>query len=206
VIAHLEGVLMEKAPTRVLLGVNGVGYEALIPLSTFSRLPGEGESVALRIHTHVREDALQLYGFFTQGERAAFELLLHASRIGPRLAQTILSGIEAEALVAAIRDGDAAALRAVPGVGAKTAERIVVELRDRAADLAREGGSLRSANSQGDRAPARSEARQQLVSALSNLQIPKAKAERVGAEVCEQLGESAAIEDLVRAALRRLAK
>ena len=205
-IAHLEGVLLEKAPTRVLLGVNGVGYEALIPLSTFSRLPAEGESVALRIHTHVREDALQLYGFFTQGERAAFEMLLHASRIGPKLAQTILSGIEAQALVAAIRDGDAPALRAVPGVGVKTAERIVVELRDRAEDLARASGDLRTATARGSQAPARSETREQLVSALVNLQIPKAKAERVSADVSEALGESAAIEDLVRAALRRLAK
>ena len=205
-IAHLEGVLLEKAPTRVLLGVNGVGYEALSPLSTFSRLPDEGETVALRIHTHVREDAFQLYGFYTRGERAAFEMLLHASRIGPKLAQTILSGIDARALVAAIRDGDAPALRAVPGVGAKTAERIVVELRDRAEDLARASGSFRSAAARGSRAPARSETREQLVSALVNLQIPKARAERVSADVTEQLGESAAIEDLVRAALRSLAK
>jgi Holliday junction DNA helicase RuvA len=205
-IARLEGVLLEKSPTRVLLAVNGVGYEALIPLSTFTRLPDEGKTVALRIHTHVREDAFQLYGFFSQGERAAFELLLHASRIGPKLAQTILSGIEAGALVVAIRDGDAAALRAVPGVGAKTAERIVVELRDRAEDLARVGVDFPRDSGRGDRASAQSETRHQLVSALLNLQTPKGKAEGVSADVIEALGESAPIEDLVRAALRRLAK
>ena len=205
-IARLEGVLLEKAPTRVLLGVNGVGYEALIPLSTFTRLPDEGKTVALRVHTHVREDALQLYGFFTESEQMAFELLLHASRIGPKLAQTILSGIEAETLVAAIRDGAAASLRAVPGVGAKTAERIIVELRDRAEDLAGASVDLRRASGRGSPPSAQGEVRRQLVSALLNLQTPKAKAERVGAEEIEALGESTAIEDLVRAALRRLAK
>jgi Holliday junction DNA helicase RuvA len=199
-------VLLEKSPTRVLLDVGGVGYEALVPLSTFSRLPDEGKTVALQIHTHVREDALQLYGFASRGERAAFELLLHASRVGPKLAQTILSGIDAGALVAAIRDGDAAALRAVPGVGAKTAERIVVELRDRAEDLA---GSRIEFQQEGGRGPApsaQSELRHELVSALLNLQIPKAKAEHVSADVIGELGESAVIEELVRAALRRLAK
>ena len=205
-IARLEGVLLEKSPTRVLLDVRGVGYEALIPLSTFTRLPDEGKTVALRIHTHVREDAFQLYGFFSEGERAAFELLLHASRIGPKLAQTILSGIEAAALVTAIRDGDVTALRAVPGVGAKTAERIVVELRDRAEDLARVSVDFHREPGGGSRPSAQSEIRHQLVSALLNLQTPKAKAERVSDEVIEALGGSAAIEDLVRAALRRLAK
>jgi Holliday junction DNA helicase RuvA len=205
-IARLEGVLLEKTPTRVLLDVNGVGYEALIPLSTFTRLPDEGKTVALRIHTHVREDAFQLYGFFTQREREAFEMVLYASRIGPKLAQTILSGIEAGALVNAIRDGDAAALRAVPGIGAKTAERMLVELRDRAEDLAGASGDLRPGSSREPEPPARSETRHQLASALRNLQIPKAKAEAVSAEVLEELGEATAIEDLVRAALRRLAK
>ena len=205
-IAQLEGVLLEKAPTRVLLDVNGVGYEVLIPLSTFTRLPDEGKTITLRIHTHVREDAFQLYGFFTQGERVAFELLLHASRIGPKLAQTILSGIEAGALVVAIREGDAAALRAVPGIGAKTAERMVVELRDRAEDLAGVSADFRVASGHGPQRPAQSETRHQLVSALLNLQVPKAKAERVSADVLEALGESAPIEDLIRAALRRLAK
>jgi Holliday junction DNA helicase RuvA len=160
----------------------------------------------LRIHTHVRDDVLQLFGFATGGEQAAFQLLLHASRIGPKLAQTILSGIDAEALVAAIRDGDAASLRAVPGVGAKTAERIIVELRDRAEDLSAASVELRREPGRPAPPSAESETRRELVSALLNLQTPRAKAERVGAEVIEALGEAAAIEDLVRAALRRLAK
>ena len=100
-IARLEGRLLERTPTRVVIDVGGVGYEALIPLSTFSRLPDEGKTVALRIHTHVREDALLLFGFATELERAAFGLLLHAGRVGPKLAQAILSGLDAATLVRA---------------------------------------------------------------------------------------------------------
>jgi Holliday junction DNA helicase RuvA len=203
VIARLEGVLVERTPTRVVVDVRGVGYEAWIPLSTFVRLPDEGKTVVLRIHTHVREDALQLYGFATDRERAAFELQLHASRVGPRLAQTILSGMEADALLAAIGGGDVAALKSVPGVGAKMAERIVVELRDRVADLvgalpAPGPGVLPGAEPVGPRAA--------LVSALQNLQMPRARAERVADEVVGALGEEAPIETLVREALRRLAR
>lgn len=200
-IARLEGVLVERTPTRVLVDVRGVGYEAWIPLSTFVRLPDEGKTVVLRVHTHVREDALQLYGFATDRERAVFELLLHASRVGPRLAQTILSGIEADALLTAIGAGDVVALKAVPGVGAKTAERIVVELRDRVGDVAAAPsgpGAVTATEPVGPRAA--------LVSALQNLQTPRARAERVADEVVEALGEEAPIETLLREALRRLAR
>jgi Holliday junction DNA helicase RuvA len=120
----------------VLVDVNGVGYEVFIPFSTFAALPDVGKTVALRIHTHAREGALQLFGFATAVERTAFELLLRASRVGPKLAQTVLSGIEPADLLQAIRDGNAAPLRAVPGVGAKMADRILVELRDRVDELA----------------------------------------------------------------------
>ena len=135
-IARLEGVLLERAPTRVLVDVNGVGYEVFVPFSTFAALPDVGKTVALRIHTHAREGALQLFGFATAVERTAFELLLRASRVGPKLAQTVLSGIDPADLLAAIRDGNPAPLRAVPGVGAKMADRILVELRDRVDELA----------------------------------------------------------------------
>lgn len=203
-IARLEGRLLEKTPTRVLVDVSGVGYAAEIPLSTFERLPEEGKTVALRVHTHVREDALQLFGFASEAERSVFELLLHASRVGPRLAQTILSGIEAASLVHAIRGGDVAALKAVPGVGAKTAERIVVELRDRAAALdappAAEGAPPPAP------APAEPETQREVVSALQNLQIARARAERVAGEVVEALGAETPLEALVREALRRLAR
>jgi len=201
-IARLEGILLERSPTRVLLDVGGVGYEALIPLSTFTRLPDEGKTVSLRIHTHVREDAFLLFGFATERERSVFSLLLHASRVGPKLAQTILSGIEADVLVSAIRSGDALTLRSVPGVGAKMAERIVLELRDRVDEF------VADAPASGAAAPAADEAgpRSHLVSALQNLQIPKAKAERVAEQVFAELGAEEPIEGLVRAALQRLGR
>jgi Holliday junction DNA helicase RuvA len=203
-IARLEGVLLEKSATRVVIDVGGVGYEALIPLSTFGRLPDEGKTVALRIHTHVREDALQLFGFATELERAAFALLLHASRVGPKLAQTILSGIEASALVRAIERGDVATLRSVPGVGGKLAERIIVELRDRVIELADVGDDAAAGPA---RAGASEDARRsELVSALVNLQTPRPKAERVAEEVVGASSADAPIEALVRAALQRLAR
>ena len=203
-IARLEGTLIERSPTRVVIDVGGVGYEALIPLSTFARLPDEGKTVALRIHTHVREDALLLFGFATALERAAFALLLHASRVGPKLAQTILSGIDASVLVRAIERGDVTTLRSVPGVGAKLAERIIVELRDRVAELVEVAREPATAS-----APARRDEdgrRSELVSALVNLQTPRPKAERVAEEVVSDRGADAPIEELVRAALQRLAR
>ncbi len=203
-IARLEGVLLERTPTRVVIDVGGVGYEALIPLSTFARLPDEGKTVALRIHTHVREDALQLYGFATALERAAFALLLHASRVGPRLAQTILSGIDAAVLVRAIERGDVATLRSVPGVGTKLAERIIVELRDRVAELV-DVVSEPAERAAATRTPFDGR-RTELVSALVNLQTPRPKAERVAEEVLAEHGAEAPIEELVRAALQRLAR
>jgi holliday junction DNA helicase RuvA len=201
VIARLEGVLVERTPTRVVIDVGGVGYEALIPLSTFTRLPEEGKTVALRIHTHVREDTFVLFGFATERERAVFELLLHASRVGPRLAQTLLSGLEADVLARAIRSGDVVALKSVPGVGAKTAERIIVELRDRVDEELAAVGRAREAGGLAD-----DELRAQLVSALVHLQTPRGRAERVAEEVIEASGQDAPIEALVRAALQRLAR
>ena len=202
-IGRLEGVLLERAPTRVVIDVAGVGYEAQIPLSTFGRLPDEGKTVALRIHTHVREDALLLYGFATELERTSFELLLHASRVGPKLAQTVLSGIEAPALLRAIQSGDVTTLKGVPGIGAKTAERIVVELRDRAAEVAAvEDSGLAAAPAEA----AADDARTELVATLLNLQTQRAKAERVADAVLAELGEDARIEELVRAALKALSR
>jgi Holliday junction DNA helicase RuvA len=204
VIARLEGLLLERTPTRVVIDVGGVGYEALIPLSTFSRLPDEGKTVALRIHTHVREDALLLFGFATELERAAFGLLLHASRVGPKLAQAILSGIDAATLVRAIQRGDVATLRSAPGVGAKLAERIVVELRDRV-------GELVGIDADAEARPAPERAvddarRGELVSALVNLQTPRPKAERVAEDVVGACSAETPIEELVRAALQRLSR
>ena len=137
-IARLRGKLVEKEPARIVLDVNGVGYEVFVPLTTFTSLPANGTDVAIDIHTHVREDALALYGFSSRQERRVFERLIGISGIGPRLAVTILSGGSVEGLVTAIRRGDLGRLTAIPGVGKKTAERIVVELRDTLQDLSEE--------------------------------------------------------------------
>jgi Holliday junction DNA helicase RuvA len=206
VIGRLEGVLQELAPTRVVIDVAGVGYEVLIPLSTFAELPDPGKSVALHIHTHVRESAIQLFGFHTQAERIAFELLLRASRVGPKLAQTILSGISPAELLEAIRAGNVAVLRAAPGVGSKVAERILVELRDRAQELevavapAPAGGGPAAASA------ATGQMREQTLSALVNLGYPKAQAERAVEATGAELDPDATLERWVRVSLGRLAR
>ena len=132
-IGMLRGKLLEKRPNQVLLDVNGVGYQVQIPLSTFAGLGVLHAEATLLIHTHLREDQLSLYGFVTAREKQCFELLLSASGVGPSLALKILSGMNIEELVPAIRKGDLAQLVRIPGVGKKTAERIVVELRDKLA-------------------------------------------------------------------------
>jgi Holliday junction DNA helicase RuvA len=131
VIAHLRGRILEKQPNRIVVDVGGVGYDVSVPLSTFYGLGEPGGEIALRIHTHVREDALALYGFATRLEQDLFERLISISGIGPKVALAVLSGIEPPELVRAIERADLARLTAIPGVGKKTSERIVVELKDR---------------------------------------------------------------------------
>jgi len=131
VIAHLRGRIFEKHPNRLVLDINGVGYDVFVPLSTFYGLGEPGTETALRIHTHVREDALVLYGFATLLEQELFERLIGVSGIGPKVALAVLSGIEPVELIRAIERGDLARLTAIPGVGKKTSERIVLELKDR---------------------------------------------------------------------------
>jgi Holliday junction DNA helicase RuvA len=154
-IAHLRGKLAQKDPARVIVDVNGVGYEVFVPLTTFAALPEAGSEVSIDIHTHVREDLIALYGFSTRRERTIFEKLMTISGIGPKLAVTILSGGSVEDLVTAIKRSDLARLTAIPGVGKKTAERIVLELKDKLRDFA-EG-------------PARSTVEVDVLSALENL-------------------------------------
>ena len=132
-IGHLTGRLIDKQPNRILVDVNGVGYELHVPLSTFYGLGETGETVSVKVHTHVREDALVLFGFVTKLELQVFELLISISGVGPRLALAVLSGIEPPELVAAIKNGDVDRLTRIPGVGKKTAERIGLELKDRLA-------------------------------------------------------------------------
>lgn len=130
-IAHLRGTLLSKRPGQAIVETNGVGYDVAISVPTFSGLPTAGSPVALHIHTHVREDALQLYGFMQLSEKQLFEKLITVSGIGPKLAMTILSGMPAEEMAGAIRGNDVARLTRIPGIGKKTAERMVLELRDK---------------------------------------------------------------------------
>ncbi len=212
-IARLEGLLRERTPDRAVIDVCGVGYEVSIPLSTFTELPDAGKTVALHVYTHVREGAIQLFGFHTPVERRAFELLLRANRVGPRLAQTVLSGITPAGLLDSIRSGDTGPLCSVPGVGARVAERILVELRDRtdalAEALAQSGDAPahhRVRDAGDDTAPETSDARQQALSALLNLGYPKPHAERVLEAAAADAGTDAPLEDWIRAALKRLAR
>ena len=206
-IAYLAGVLREKTPSRVVVDVAGVGYEVFVPLSTFTELPDDGKTVALRVHTHVRDDAIVLYGFHSARERSAFELLIRTSGIGPKLALGILSGMEPNRLLSAIASGDLEALRRVPGVGLKTAERIVVELRERAAELALESGT--GTTERGARASAaepQNELQEQAVSALLNLGYTRSQALRVVEEALGEAGSALDLEALLRGALRRLSR
>jgi Holliday junction DNA helicase RuvA len=163
VIAHLRGRLARKDPARVIVDVNGVGYEVFIPLTTFTALPDTGSDVSIDVHTHVREDVIALYGFSTRRERSIFEKLMTISGIGPKLAVTILSGGSVEDLVSAIKRGDLARLTAIPGVGKKTGERIILELRDKFQDFAE--------------AQPKSSAEADVLSALENLGYNRALAE-----------------------------
>lgn len=141
VIAHIRGSILSKSPNAVIVDCAGVGYELLISVATFTELRGEGQEARLHVHTHVREDALQLFGFAELAEKRLFEKLLTISGVGPKLAITVLSGISADRLVAAIRGSDLATLTKIPGIGKKTAERIVLELKDKLDALAVPGAA-----------------------------------------------------------------
>ena len=194
-IGRLEGKLAEKTPEAVLVDANGVGYDVRIPLSTFLELPDEGKIVRFRVHTYVREDQLQLFGFLSEQERSLFRLFLSVSGVGPRLALALLSGLPVPRVVRAIRERDLAALRSIPGVGNKTAERILVDLRDKVGRLV--GVELPT--------PA-GEAEEATVSALVNLGYARGQAEKAVSVALEQLDDAPAIEDLIREALRAAAR
>jgi len=200
VIAQLRGRILEKHPNRVIVDVNGVGYEVSVPLSTFYVLGDAGADVALRTHTHVREDALALYGFATLLEQELFERLIGVSGIGPKVALAVLSGIEPLDLIRAIERGDLARLTAIPGVGRKTAERIVLELKDRlprpqVAAAALGGGAMAAA----------SDVRDDVLSALVNLGYHRPLAEKAAASAVQSVPD-AGFERTLKQALRELAK
>jgi holliday junction DNA helicase RuvA len=168
-IALLRGVLLEKHPNQAIVEAGGVGYDVTIPVSTFTKLPEAGTEVRLKIHTHVREDALALYGFLTLDEKALFEKLISVSGIGPTLAVKILSGLAAPDLILSIRRGEVEKLVKVPGVGKKTAERMVLELRDKLPATAGEPGT--------PQAETLSPVDQDVLSALLNLGCAHSQAE-----------------------------
>ena len=165
-------MLLEKHPNQVVVDVQGTGYDVTIPISTYSALPDAGSEVKLRIHTHVREDAIALFGFHSREEKALFERLISISGIGPKLAVTVLSGVAVGDLISAIRGGDTQRLVRIPGVGKKTAERIVLELRDKL-----EGIGAAAPVKALDAAPVLSELEYDVLSALVNLGCQRAAAE-----------------------------
>lgn len=169
-IALLRGALLEKHPNQAIVETGGVGYDITIPVSTYTHLPEAGSEVKLRIHTHVREDALALFGFLTQDEKTLFEKLIGVSGIGPKLAVTILSGMTAPDLIHAIRRGEVERLVKIPGIGKKTAERMVLELRDKLPAVT--GEEL-----QPEAAGALSPVEQDVLSALLNLGCARPQAE-----------------------------
>lgn len=195
VIAQISGRLAEKIPGEIIVDVGGVGYQIFIPLNVFYRLPEVGAAVKLQIFTHVREDAIQLFGFQDLGEKRLFLLLLGVSGIGPRLAVNILSGIPAEELARALKDGDEVRLVAIPGVGKKLAERMIVELKDKFATLA----PAAAASAKPDEG---SQLTMDAVSALVNLGYKRADAEKMVRDVLQR-GETS-LENVLKETLRRM--
>ena len=198
-ISHLRGRLLEKQPNRVIVDVNGVGYDVHVPLSTFYEMTEPGAEIALRVHTHVREDALVLYGFATVLELRIFERLISVSGIGPKLALAVLSGIEPNELVSAIRTANVARLTGIPGIGKKTAERIGLELKDKMASFlpAEVAASPASATSE--------TLRTDVLSALMNLGYHRPLAERA-VDAALMHGTGTAFEGVLKHALRELAR
>jgi Holliday junction DNA helicase RuvA len=198
VIAFLRGRLSDKQPNRIVLDVNGVGYDVSVPLSTFYGLGEEGSDIALRIHTHVREDALSLYGFSTPLELALFERLISISGIGPKLALAVLSGIETPDLVRAIEGADVARLTAIPGVGKKTAERIIIELKDRLPRLKQPPASAGSGTPP-------SALRDDVLSALVNLGYHRPLSEKA-VDAAVKATPGGVFEETLKSALREIAR
>lgn len=200
-IAQLTGKLVQKQPNSVIIDVGGVGYDVTIPVSTFYELGEPGIDVSLKIHTHVREDALQLFGFWTAREKELFLKLTSVSGVGPKLGITMLSGMPAVELINAITNNDLARLTSIPGVGRKTAERVVVELRDKLSVVSHEA---READRAAREVTAGEVAvRDDTISALMALGYPKAIAERAVSFALREEGERT-IEAVLKRALRRL--
>ncbi|HEV3307496.1 MAG TPA: Holliday junction branch migration protein RuvA [Candidatus Sulfotelmatobacter sp.] len=195
-IAHLRGRLLAKRPNQAIIETGGVGYDVTVSVPTFLDLPGVGGEVELHVHTHVREDQIALYGFLGLAEKHLFEKLITVSGIGPKLAITILSGMAADEMVGAIRSNDVARLTRIPGIGKKTAERMVLELRDKLPVQGAEDMKV---------PPAMGEVEEDVLSALMNLGYQRATAERALMAVTKN-GKEAAFETTFREALGVLSK
>lgn len=193
-IARIQGTLAHKSPERLIVDVHGVGYQVFVSLNSFYNLPDLGQPLTLLIHTHVREDALQLFGFLDPREKELFLLLINVSGIGPRLALSILSGTPTEQLLDALEAGDLVRLVAIPGVGKKTAERLVLELRDKVTSTRAARGEAPAATAAGDF--------EEAISALVNLGYRRSEAER--AVKAAKAAGAEEIETLIRSALKRL--
>jgi Holliday junction DNA helicase RuvA len=200
-IALLRGQLLEKHPNRLIVDVQGVGYDVQVPVSTFYQAGEPGQNVTLRIHTHVREDQLALFGFASMLEQQLFERLISVNGIGPKLALAVLSGIEPKELVAAVQQTDVARLTRIPGVGRKTAERITLELRDRLpaiAELPTAGGAIVE-ESHGS-------VRDDVISALVNLGYQRPAVEKAVERVLKSSDAPDGFEEALRQALRHLSR
>lgn len=197
-IAQLHGTLLDKRPNQIVVDVHGVGYLVHIPFSTYGALGELHSEATLLIHTHLREDGISLYGFLSAREKHTFELLISASGVGPSLAMKILSGMNVEDLIPAIRAGDLASLTRIPGVGKKTAERIVVELRDKLAAM--ETPELPSRAASAPSGPA-----EEVISALINLGYDRREAESA-VESVRGTQKSAGFEALLKSALQKLSR
>jgi holliday junction DNA helicase RuvA len=194
-IAHLRGKLLVKHPNQAVVETSGVGYDVTISVPTFSDLPVVGDDVALHIHTHVREDLIALYGFLHPSEKLLFEKLITVSGIGPKLAITILSGMAADEMVGAIRSNDIARLTRIPGIGKKTAERMVLELRDKFPEV----GPATPAG------PSLNATEEDVLSALLNLGYPRPAAEKALAASAKD-GDTKSFDHLFRFVLSQLSK
>ena len=196
-IAHLRGRVLRKSPQELVVDVAGVGYRVFIPVSTFYRVGEEGDEISLRIHTHVREDTLALFGFLSGAEQDVFERLIAVAGVGPKLAIGILSGIDVLDLVGALRSNDLVRLTRIPGVGKKTAERLVLELKDKMPAIAAMGAEAPAP-------AAASTPKDDLVSALANLGYSRPEVERaVDRALLEQ--SDGRFEDLLKSALQKMA-
>ena len=196
-IAHLKGKLTYKSPVEIAIDVNGVGYQVFVPLSTFYALPELGNEVFLDIYTHMREEALKLFGFYTSDEKKIFEKLIAINKVGPKLALTILSGMSPTELFNTIDSNDIGKLNTIPGIGRKTAERLILEMRDKMSDLSLEFTSTKDSIPQNGLFD-------DALSALVNFGYKKSQAEQALKKVWEDKEIEGSIEDLIKKSLSLL--